>query len=205
MKNISKAKLKLILIGFLAGVFWLTAMRFILYSPTEIHYHADFAVVISGERETFDSPVYYEEVQSCGGSEANPKARVHMHQPDNNIIHVHDEAVTWAQFFESMGLSLGDTVVTTPQGVFQGGKGGELVFILNGNRTRTIVNTVIGDEDRLLVAFGDSGTDFDALYEGVSSDAAAFNETYDPPTCSGSGADTSFSARLRYALGLSTD
>src|SRR5690242_12924059 len=46
-------------VGFLLGILWLVGMRFLTVTPTETHYHANFAVYINGTREEFKSFAYY--------------------------------------------------------------------------------------------------------------------------------------------------
>lgn len=202
MKQLSKKHIRLALVAFVLGVVWVSAMRFVLYSPTNTHYHANIRVVIDGQQETFDGITYYEEVTSCSAGESNPKARVHLHQPDNDVIHVHGEGATWGNLFENMGLVLGDSVVQTSSGIFTDNESGDLIFMLNGQRTRTIANSVIGDTDKLLVYFGnDSAESVQAEFDKIGANAAEFNEKDDPATCSGSES-ASFSDRFKHSIAL---
>lgn len=191
MFNISRKTLLGALIGFFFGMLWVFSMRFIFYSPEEVHYHANFGVFINGEREQFESFTYYEEVTSCTQDESeNPRGRVHLHQPDNYVVHVHDNGATWGNLFENMGLNLTNSSVQISNNTYTDGEGGELVFILNGESTRSIANTTIGDTDKLLISFGDSSTDVMAQYNEIPADASEFNDEYDPGGCSGSGEPT---------------
>ena len=95
-----KRTLLLVLIGFVGGFLWLAGLRYFIAQPEEVHYHANFAVFINGERELFELPTYYEEVAACTTAyHDNPKGRVHMHGEVNDVIHVHDARVTYGNFF----------------------------------------------------------------------------------------------------------
>src|SRR5436190_1007345 len=96
--NKDQAGLLAIIAAVLAGALLVLAIRFINYKPTNTHYHANFAVYINGQREQFNGPTYYEE-ESMGScttdKEMIPADRAHMHDNENDVIHVHDKAVTW--------------------------------------------------------------------------------------------------------------
>src|ERR1700752_157532 len=76
-----KSVLALLAVGFLGGVLWCGAMRYFLVHEHEVHYHANFAVYINGQREEFKEFFYFEEIAACSDAYAdNPKGRVHMHE-----------------------------------------------------------------------------------------------------------------------------
>lgn len=187
------------LTGFVFGVAWLIVMRAILAYPEAIHYHANFAVFINGTRESFDGFGFYEEIQACTPDYINsPRSRVHMHQPDNDVVHVHDYAGTWGNLFENLGLALGDDVIQTTSGTFTDGQGGELSFVLNGAAVPSVANLVIASEDRLLISFGDPGN-VSTEYEQVAQTAWQFNLEPDPGACKGSSQPTLID-RLKHAV-----
>ena len=94
----------ILLIGVIVGLIAFGAYRFVSYDPEHTHYHANFAVVIDNQKEEFESFSYYEELTGCSIDTApTAKGRVHMHEPENSVVHVHDEAVTWGHFFENLG------------------------------------------------------------------------------------------------------
>ncbi|HEX9679627.1 MAG TPA: hypothetical protein VGA08_03335 [Candidatus Saccharimonadales bacterium] len=192
---------KFIVLGmaFVLGVAWLVALRFIFIVPEAVHYHASFAVVIDGEREPFDGFGFYEEVQACTAEEAqNPRGRIHLHQPNSDVVHVHDEAATWGNLFENLGLILSDELIKTPKGLFIDGQRGQLSFMLNGQIINSAANRVVGDTDRLLISFGTINT-LESEFAQTSSNAAEFNANVDPAGCGGS-ASPSLLDRLKHAL-----
>lgn len=174
--------------GFLVGIFLLLAVRFVNDAPSEdIHYHANFAVYVNGQRETFADPLLYEEIASCEAAGAHTtRGRVHLHEKINDVIHVEDAAVTWGHFFQSIGWNIGDRYLDTVSTVLIEHDSQHLHFILNGKPVSSIVGKVIGDRDRLLVSFGDvSQEQLHQEYETVANTAQHYDETKDPAACSG--------------------
>lgn len=189
------------LLGFGLGITLFVLLRFIFLSPDVTHYHANFAVFLNNERVTFEGPGYYEEVQSCSSDETSPRGRVHMHQPDNNIAHVHDENVTWGHFFEGLGWALGPETLVTDDQVYVTDDVRTLKFYINGALVDSPYNQVIQNEDQLLISYGENSGDIKAqkaaVGEPVSAEVA--NTQHDPAACRGSE-DSSISARLKNAI-----
>lgn len=195
-KYIAANKWMFLLYGILVATIVLLGIRYSTYSPpAHTHYHANFAVYINGEREQFKDNHYYEEVQLCDMHDhVVPPARAHMHDHSSGTIHVHDDAVTWGQFFENIGWYVGPDFIRTPDHMYRADDANKLHIILNGDDVtglQTITNEVIGDKDRLLVSFG--GADSAALqseYKTVPSDAAKVDAEKDPAACGGEEAVT---------------
>lgn len=198
-----KKQILTVLAAFLLGAFWIIALRFVTLKTNAVHYHANFAVFLNGERLPLDNPLFYEEVQQCGGEEfANPKIRVHMHNMESHIIHVHDDGATWGHFFANIGMTNGDSLFRIDDDVYVDGKKSSIRFMLNGEEVDTTANRTIKSEDRLLVSIGASADeDLQAQYEQIQSDAGEFNGKYDPSSCSG-GKELSFTERLKKAVGF---
>lgn len=188
-------------LGFLLGVLWLVAMRFVSYKDPNVHYHANFALYINGQRDQFDNFTFYEEVQSCGSDEVNnPATRVHMHDRINHVVHVHDAAATWGHFFANLGYTLGNDSLKTDGGMLTDGSGGKLRFILNGQESGNITNTTIRSEDALLIDFGnDDDAALQSRYNQITRDAAEYNKRNDPSSCTGTKPVT-FMERLKQAF-----
>jgi len=199
--ELNKSILKYVLAGMAIGLLWFVVIRALFFYPEHVHYHANFAVFINGEREQFESPIYYEDTLACSQDETdNPRGRVHLHQPNNDVVHVHDHAATWGNFFENIGWALGNSFIKTDTELFQDRMDGELVFILNGERTRQVADRVIGNEDRLLISFGDaSDTELETQFAAIADDAGQFNTKPDPASCSGP-TNPSILERLRFGL-----
>lgn len=190
-----------LIVGVLIGAALLMAGRIVLAKSHAVHYHANFGLFINGKRDMFDSFAYYEEVQACNAaSQGNPKTRVHMHDHQYDTVHVHDEGVTWGNFFENLGYGLTDNAVITKDGTFVDGVNGDkLTFILNGHKVDTAANRVIKSEDTLLISYGNP-VDATGQYAQIKHTAHEHNKTPDPATCSGSKTDLTFHDRLKQAF-----
>mgnify|MGYP001792800399 FL=1 len=100
--------------GLLVGAFVILGVRYVRYQPPkDIHYHANFAVYVNGQREPFRNPLIYEEVEMCSQSSIKtPTTRAHMHDKVSDVIHVEDVAVTWGQFFQNIDANIGSNFVS---------------------------------------------------------------------------------------------
>ncbi len=178
----------------LFGAFIILSIRFFTYRPDTIHYHANFALYINGQREEFRSQTYYEESETCAvDATMTPIDRAHMHDGVNDVVHVEDHAVTWGQFFTNLGWYLGPYFIEGPGPygtMYLENGNSQLHLILNGQNYTDLgglQNTVIKDQDKLLVSFGDlSQATLQQEYKAIPSTARHYDITPDPRTCSGS-------------------
>lgn len=177
--------------GLLLGALIILAIRFVTYHITATHYHANFAVYINGQREQFKDPTYYQEVTACSvNGPIKPEQRAHMHDGINSVVHVHDDGVTWGQFFENLGWYVGPDFLQTRSGtMYKAGGDNKLHITLNGDDftgLAPISDQVIGDRDRLLVSFGNlSDSQLQQEYKSVPSTAKHYDESKDPASCAG--------------------
>lgn len=181
-----------LLYGLLLGALLVLGIRFFAYQPEDdTHFHANFAVYINGEREQFKEPRYYEEVKLCSlHDNMTPQARVHMHNQENGVVHIHHDGVTWGQLFENLGWIIGPDFIQTPTRMYTADDMNKLNIVLNDDNLTglsTITNQLIGDKDRLLVSYGDAGkTVLDTQYKTVPNNAGIYNTKPDPAGCGGS-------------------
>ncbi len=193
-----------VLAGFIAGLVVFVVVRFITYKSDDVHYHANFALYINGQRDEFKNFTFYEEIQSCGSDEHdNPKTRAHLHDNNNHVIHVHAPGVTWGHFFANLGYTLDDALIKTDNGVFIDGQdGNHLTFMLNGKPVSAIANETIRSKDALLINYGqDSEATLKQHYDRIPKDADSYNKRNDPSSCSGSK-HLNFGERLKKAIGI---
>lgn len=183
----------LLISGLVLGAVIILAIRFFTYSPVRVHYHANFAVYINGRREQFKGQRYYQEVAICSSTNdiATPQERAHMHDNVNSVVHVHDHAVTWGQFFENLGWYVGPDFIETADGhLYQASGDNQLHILINGQDytgLSPITDRTIGDRDRLLVSYGDvSNSDLQKEYKSVPATAQKYDESQDPSSCAGS-------------------
>jgi len=75
----------------LLGAAVVLGIRFATYKVNSVHYHANFALYINGQREEFKGMGYYTEVEMCKlDTTMVPSERAHMHDNVNNVVHVEE-------------------------------------------------------------------------------------------------------------------
>ena len=178
-------------------------IRFATYKSDDVHYHANFALYINGNREEFQGAQYYSEAAMCEASTVvTPISRAHMHDNVNNVVHVEDHAVTWGQFFTNLGWTLGPNALIAPDGTAYIASGDQKLHIMLNGQDYTglgnMANTVIKDQDKLLVSFGDeSSATVNQEYNAIPSTARHYDTTQDPSSCSGH-VESMFHQRLKH-------
>ena len=180
----------------LLGAVIILGIRFATYKVDTVHYHANFALYINGQKEEFKGMQYYTEVEMCTlDTTMVPSERAHMHDNVNNVVHVEDHSVTWGQFFANLGWTMGPTFIVSPDGTIYSENGdNKLHLILNGQDYTDfggLQNNVIKDTDKLLVSFGnESNTSIKQQYDAIPSTAQKYDTTKDPASCSGNHGTT---------------
>lgn len=190
----------------LATVLILGARAFAYKPPEAIHYHANFAVYINGQREQFKDLDYYEEsaTTTCSASETEepentPMSRTHMHGSVNDVVHVEDGRVTWGNFFTVLGWNVGNTYVATRNTVYKNDGQAKVTYILNGKNVATVANTIIGDQDKLLVAYGDQPmAQIMKEYNGIKNDALKADQSKDPASCGSHENSVTIAERMKH-------
>lgn len=133
----------------------------------EVHWHADFALFIRGERYDFDDDRFY-----TNGEDGHSE-NVHLHRPYANVVHVHREGTTWREFLDSLGFTLEGECLTPPEGEpLCASETERLSYILNGVRVDSLAFQDITDIDRALISFGgESADELWRQYEQVTDEA----------------------------------
>lgn len=203
-KNIKLSSLHILAIGIFTGLFLIFLYRFILFNPPSTHIHANFAVSINGQLEPFEDFIYYEETSACNtGDHSSPKQRVHMHEPNNDLVHVHDDGVTWNHFWESLGWTVSNNFIQTRTDAYSIDDSNKITLILNDKVVQSLNSKLINDSDKLIVSYGDQDlSTIKQQYDKISSSASEYNEISDPASCSGA-VSTGLVERLKYSLGIS--
>jgi hypothetical protein len=202
-KKVKKSTWIALVSGLLLGALALLAIRFATYhNPKGVHYHANFAMYIDGQRQQLNEPFYYEAVGAgCDPNEKmTPHERAHMHDNVNSIVHVHDSAVTWGNFFQNIGWVVDTSLIEDSHGkIYMADGQSKVTFILNGKTTDNVVNQVIGDQDRLLVSFGiSSEQDLQNQFNSVPATAHQADISKDPASCGGGVVPTTTSDRFKH-------
>jgi hypothetical protein len=122
------------------------------------HVHAAFAVKIDGEKVDFSQEKY--QVQS---------QYIHVENNDGNTLHRHATGVPIGEFFASLGMNVTDSCFTLENKTSYCSNGNSnLEFYVNGNKTNSIANYVLKEDDRILIVYGNKNAmetqqDLDAL------------------------------------------
>jgi len=122
------------------------------------HVHAAFAVKINGEKLDFSQEKY--QVQS---------QYIHVENNDGNTLHRHATGVPVGEFFASLGMNVTDSCFTLENKTSYCSDGNSnLEFYVNGNKTNSIANYILKEDDRILIVYGNKNAmetqqDLDAL------------------------------------------
>jgi hypothetical protein len=193
-----------LILGAVIGVLLLSAARLVALPEHEhVHHHANWAVFINGERLDLTDMRYMEDVFQCtmDPTHQRPEDRVHMHEGNHDVVHVHASGVTWGHLLANLGFGIGDDFLHTDRARFETTPERSLKFVLNGSPVRSIRNLSIGDQDRLLISYGPESVETVVAdqYPLVAADAGRYNEVPDPASCSGAHEET-FGERVRRAV-----
>jgi len=212
--------MRTLIIGVLAGALGLGVLR-LAFAPlnTTTHHHANWAVVVHGERIDLSDARFMEEISACSSGEGGiqPGQRIHMHENEQDLVHVHHTGATWGHLMTNLGLALGDDFLFLDRQLVEGIEGapadgrfgvgaeeerGRLVFVVNGYVVPSLANRVVESEDRVLIAWTDEEVETvrTEWFERVASNAGEYNEKMDPASCSGGHGELDFMSRLRLAF-----
>lgn len=191
-------------LGLLGGIAALVLFRLALAGPPEpVHFHANFALFVDGQRVDLSGDEYMEEVGACKtGERILPTERAHLHNNNPDVAHVHHEGVTWGHLLANLGYGLGQEYLALKGGaVLTEGEGRTLKLILNGQPQFAVDNELIQSGDRLLVSFGPESEAevIRTQFPRVAANAEEYNSRQDPAGCAGAHEATLWE-RLRHAV-----
>jgi hypothetical protein len=192
------------ILGAVIGVGLLGAVRLANQSPeARVHYHANWAIVVDGQRVDLTGNHFMEDVYQCMADPTaqRPEDRVHMHENDHDVVHVHASGVAWGHLLSNLEIGIGDDYLEVGDVRLETDEQRSLKFVLNGAPVRSIRNLQVGDQDRLLVSFGSESFDevLSSQYAQVASNAGEYNTMPDPASCSGQ-AEATLGDRIRRAF-----
>ncbi|MDR0787499.1 MAG: hypothetical protein LBG44_06490 [Gemmatimonadota bacterium] len=204
MKNTGGRGVSLLLGGVVLGYLITGGIRFLTEEPSHgVHLHANWAVFIDGERLDLSGDEYMQEIYVCMADPEHqePIDRVHMHENNQDIVHVHGPGVTWGQLMTNLDFALGDTFLFTHDAHLENTDSQTLTFVLNGMVVPSVHNRLIGDRDRLLISYGPESPEevLKTQYPQVATTAIDYDTMPDPASCSGPLDDT-LGQRLRRAF-----
>lgn len=152
------------------------------------HFHANFAVVIDGNKVDFTDDAYMEDVAGCSlTGKVYPKDRAHLHENNGDTIHIHNDGVAWGHFFANNNIYFDTDHLKMDDGeLYNSNENSTITYILNGVKIENPYNKLIHSKDRLLIAYGAYWEDeLNKLYDTVSDNAGEYNAKYDPGSCGG--------------------
>ena len=185
--------------GIVVGLLAIAGWRLVSYHSLAVHYHANFAVYVTGQREPFTADSYYEGTTHCYADEASePAERAHMHNHVSDLVHVHAAAITWGQFFANLGWAIGPTYLQTRDKLLVADSAHHLTYLLNGQAVANPSELVIKSLDKLLVSYGTArGAQLQTQFQSISDSAQQANTSPDPATCGGA-AQPDWQVRLQH-------
>ncbi len=193
-------------VGVVVGVLGLAAFRFATVPPPVItHHHANWAVFVHGQRLDLTEERFMEDVASCRTSpEAiRPQDRIHLHEGDHDVIHVHHPAATWGQLLANLTMAAGEDYLFLPDGTKHLARGDSTVkFFRNGRQDFNLANEPVRSTDRVLISFGSETPDqvLADQFGRVADNAEEHNSKADPAACMGGHESETFGARLKRAF-----
>lgn len=177
-------------LGALVGVLTWGLLRLALGPcPDPPHYHANWAVVVNGEELDFSDDRYMQSVAACAPTDVvDPAERVHMHNNEDEVVHVHHTGVAWGHFFDNLGMDAGrDYLIVDGQRRFFESDRSTLKFVLNGFVVGEISPLPIRPGDRLLISYGPETVErvLEDQSPLVAANAQEYDERNDPAGCAG--------------------
>ncbi|MBP9812251.1 hypothetical protein KBC86_02635 [Candidatus Gracilibacteria bacterium] len=155
--------------------------------PYQVHWHANFALYMSGELVDFSGNEYMEETSRCNvTTDVRPEDRIHLHDNKGGLVHVHMAGSTWGDLFSNLSWSLGQYHMADIIGnIYQPTSENKLIYLINGKPVMNPVNELVKSTDRLLVWYG-TGTEEEIVKKWeslVPKDADEYNHKPDPAAC----------------------
>ena len=193
-------------VGALVGFVTAGLVRYATLPPlSEVHYHANWAVFVDGERMDLSEDRFMEDVGACLANPADmrPQDRVHLHDGEDEVVHIHAAGATWGHLLSNLGF------VVAP-GIFVGPDGDRVLdsdsiairFVHNGQLLHDIATEPIRSGDRVLISVGTASRDevVSEEFVQVASNAEEYNAMADPATCRGGHEPEGPMDRLRRAF-----
>ena len=146
------------------------------------------AAYIDGKAWDFSKDIYMEEVSRCNVmNDVRPEDRIHLHENNGNLVHVHMAASTWGDLASNLLWNFGSGYIVDDYGrMYQSGSGKNVYFFINGEQKDNPQNLIVSSEDRLLIWYG-TGSAEDIQKKSdtlVPKTAAEYNHKADPASCS---------------------
>lgn len=138
----------------------------------EYHVHADFHIVVNGTLVNLDG----DEFQTTSEQEFHKD--LHLHDNNGDVLHIHRDGGTFAEFLGSIGITLTDNCLTLDNQYCGDLNNGLLLFVNDTLYTDPYTGYVPVDEDRVLLYYGNPDVDVILPYlDAVPDDACYYSGT----------------------------
>lgn len=115
----------------------------------EYHVHADFLIYINDDKINLSEEVY----MTTATQELHEHA--HLHDGNGEVQHMHSEGITFAEFINSLGLTVTDDCISYNEETYCDNDTKQLqLFVNNELYDGPITGFEAKDEDRLLLYYG---------------------------------------------------
>ena len=141
---------------------------------TKYHVHADFHIVINGERLDLSG----DEFQTTSLQQLH--GDLHLHDNNGDVKHIHAEDKTFVEFLNSLGMDLTAKCVVTPEEVKYCADDTNILrlYVNNERYTDEVAEYVPVDGDRILVYYGvDDKETIQAFINEVPADSCYYSGT----------------------------
>lgn len=177
--------LSAVLLGILVGILALVAFRFAFAAPEPpTHFHANWAVWVDGQRLDLTGDRFMEDVSACQiVGKVLPTQRVHLHNHDMAVVHVHQPGVTWGHLLANLGMGIGQRYLALADGTLRVDSAGRTLKVVPNGRPESVIdNQLIRSGDRLLISYGpESAAEvLRTQFPRVAANAEEFNRKPDP-------------------------
>lgn len=139
---------------------------------TDYHVHADFQIVVRETLVNLDADIF----QTTSQQELHPDA--HLHDNNGDVKHIHAKDITFADFLDSLDITLTDSCLTLDNEYCSGEIEEVLLFVNDDLYTQPISTYVPVDNDRILLYYGKySPETLQPFLDAVPDDACYYSGT----------------------------
>jgi hypothetical protein len=135
-----------------------------------IHYHADLAVFVNGQKLSFDADKFQ------SGEKKTLHPFIHFHDGNGSVVHLERTGYDLQDLFRSFGGDLNWRCLVVDSARFCDTPFAGLKLYVNGKRIWNGTQYRPADLDRILISYGPWLADVDKELEAVSNDACIYSD-----------------------------